>query len=529
MAIVSGRVLYDPERYLLHTSTGIPRVPVVLFCPDAGMGAVALTDQNGLFRFTEVPPGHYQLTEDYHPHGKGPAVVSYIASAREMHQPLGGDPPISQVEGVSLPKEADSLDSLTPNSVFLELLEGNHPTVFFYDGPVGHRGAFPVETVGRNLITAADRGSFGKVETGSKVNSFAAEEAYPGTAPGFLYGTGSLLPPGQSTVVNTLHPGFGRHILSDHSSGQETGRMLLLNGNTGDERTAFTQVISLEAGEYLLSAWAMSENRFSFRTPARLGVLVLDGSGHPLLMEEVLLPSEFIPIWQQVGGVFSCPVATEATVRIYAYGAEGFGNDILLDDISLRGVAPKEHAVSLTLLPGRPMVPIGGSLYYTATIENTGEEAALALRYRDPLGDGLSFVRESFSIDCGGVLPGADPTMGVALGALPAHGKRILRYQAVLAKVPGENPIETAGELCWETPAGEKVRTGSAPVSLWASDRCFCEELLEGPLGELLRRSKLPELLGIPECELCKLLGELGCPDCAPVDVILKILGTMKE
>ncbi|MEG1584339.1 MAG: carboxypeptidase-like regulatory domain-containing protein, partial [Anaerovorax sp.] len=168
MPNISGFVYYDPT-FASAPGIGIPNVPVALYNAGLGVGAVALTDANGAYTFTNVPGGSYHLIESWGTSG----VITPVnfASATSMTQPWEKEPPLSAVPAVP-PPLADKLNALSPNLLKITVGGSDLTGKNFYDAPIGDKPLTftGVSFMGANLITVANNGTWGTYPAGQAID-----------------------------------------------------------------------------------------------------------------------------------------------------------------------------------------------------------------------------------------------------------------------------------------------------------------------------------------------------------------------
>ena len=126
--------------------------------------------------------------------------------------------------------------------------------------------------------------------------------------------------------------------VADHTQGNETGRMLVVNGyNPG--AVFFRAEVAVEPNHYyLFTAWILNLFKVTGYPDPELGVRVLDQAGNPLYAATLgaLIPvSPNAPEWKQIGSVLSSQENTRLTVEFLSEGPEVIGNDYVIDDIAL--------------------------------------------------------------------------------------------------------------------------------------------------------------------------------------------------
>ncbi|MEG1879717.1 MAG: carboxypeptidase-like regulatory domain-containing protein, partial [Oscillospiraceae bacterium] len=370
MPSVSGFVYYDPT-FSSVPGTGIPNVPVGLYNTGTGFGVVALTDATGAYTFTSVPAGNYNLIESWGTTGV-PTPVSF-ATATVMTQPPEVEPPLSAVPVIP-PPLADKLNALSPNLLKIVVAGGNLINQNFYDAPIGNKPLVfsGVTTVGSNLITAADNGTWGTYPGGQAINSTLPSDPYTGVTPGFTYTASSLPSDGFYTIMNTRGPSrFPWWSVSDHTTMIETGRYILINGSNPGS-VIFTQPVTVTPNSpYGLSAWILNLiNAGGFANPS-LALQVLDSSGNQLFYEAVnSIAATPIPVWYQNGFLFNSGANSNITVRILSEGPAANGNDYIIDDIRLfKVIVQNILEVKKTATPA--VIHPGDDVTITVKVTNT--------------------------------------------------------------------------------------------------------------------------------------------------------------
>ncbi|MEG1710257.1 MAG: SdrD B-like domain-containing protein, partial [Clostridia bacterium] len=286
MPNVNGYVAYNGTHTPIIT-TGIKNVPVALYSTTTGLCAVALTDATGLYQFTNVPAGNYNIIESW-----GTAAlaspVNYAINAIAMSQPPEVEPPLSALS-FAPPANADALDAVTPNLLNVVVASTDITNKNFIDGPVGNKpltiSGFSM--VGSNLITAADNGTIGTFPAGTAVFTTNPTAPYPSVTPGFTYTTNTVPSDGFYTVMNTsqtVGPWWG---VSDHTTGIETGRYMLVNGaNPG--AVIFTQNVPVTPNaDYLLSAWILNLINSNGYAKPQIGLQVLGSDGSVIFLHKL--------------------------------------------------------------------------------------------------------------------------------------------------------------------------------------------------------------------------------------------------
>lgn len=437
MPNISGYVYYSANS-TITPGVGIENVSIVLY--QGEMGAVALTDSNGFYLFTNVPDGDYKIVESYGTTGSL-SPVNYALLVSSIPDPKGIEPPLSALT-VTPPALADSLNALSPNTLYVTLAGEDLTDQDFYDAPVGEKPILftGVTLLAPNLITAADNGTFGMIEEGSLVNTIPAADPYPGVNQGFIYVQNINPSDGYFTISNTRrenNPDFDWWNVSDHDTKIETGRFMLINGDHPKEKI-FTQTISVEPySDYIFTGWVLN----------LLNLLNLSGTidTHPQLSFEVtgsdgsilgyellnsILETE-IPVWYQNGFRFNSEGFTSVTVNILSEGAAaGYGNDFLIDNLALFQ-AVSGDVLSVEKSASQSIIYAQDATDFTMKVKvtNLTNFQVNHVFFQDILDPTLLFVPSSVTVNGSNIgYETSDPNLGFSLGSLEPNAVKIIEF-----------------------------------------------------------------------------------------------------
>lgn len=462
MATISGRVVFDRDRSAtINTGdTGISGVSVVLQDISNNRRLVVLTDAEGNYSFLNVPNGSYRIVESFGTPG-GVATPGDFTDAMPGTVPEGVNPPVSAV--TNPPTGTTNLDSLTPDTLFVTVTGANAVNQNFLNGPVIYT---PIEAIldscaivsGTNLITAADGGTFGTFDPGTPVNTGVLEEPYPGVTPDFTYvlPNPEIFAPlgGEYTVQNLMTNSMSAAIgawwrIADHTVGNETGRMMIVNGfNPG--AVFFKDVVSVMPNtDYLFTAWILNLFKVTGFPDPELGVRILDENGNILQSATlgVLIPvNTNAPEWKQVGSVINSQENTSLTVEFVSEGPEVIGNDYAIDDISFNEILvpqfiPVKEASQST-------VSVGETVQYTVTLENTCSQPLTDVFFRDMVPNGLTFVPGSVIVN-GTLQPAANPNVGFTLPDILGGETAEVIFSVRADFIPTPNPTLNHAEIMY--------------------------------------------------------------------------------
>ncbi|MDR1664875.1 MAG: cell surface protein, partial [Clostridiales bacterium] len=330
MADISGRLLYDGARTANPASvtTGIANVPVILQNTATNETLAVLTDASGNYAFTNVPSGGYRIVEAYGtPASPSPGD---FANAVPGSPQKAATPPISFVENPAT--GATHLDATTPDTLLVTVSGADISGQDILNGPVKYS---PVQTIldesvtvlPENLITGADGGTFGSFPQGTPANTGANPNPYTDIGTDFMYTqpnpVGITPGPRQYTVQNIMNDATANvqstwWRISDHTSGNETGRMMVVNGDVPGA-VIFQQRVTVKPGTYyLLSSWILNMANNQALAEPKLGVEVSDANGkimYSATLGALISVNLDEPEWKQIGTILNSRDNSSLTVR----------------------------------------------------------------------------------------------------------------------------------------------------------------------------------------------------------------------
>lgn len=453
MAIVSGRVVFDRDRSnSINTGdSGIANIPVVLQNIATNEKLTVLTDANGNYSFINVPDGNYRIVESYGAPG-GVASPGDFENAVSGSIPTGVNPPVSTV--INPPAGTTNLDSVTPDTLLVTVSGADLTNQNFLNGPViytpiGALVDFCAIISGENLINAADNGTFGTFPQGTPANTGAPSEPYPGVTPDFTYvlPNPDIFAPlgGEYTVQNIMNNSMSAEIgawwrIADHTAGNETGRMMIVNGfNPGS--VFFRDTVTVQPNtNYLFTSWILNLFKVTGYPNPELSVRILDENENVLYsapLGTLIPPNVNAPEWKQIGTVLNSQNNTSLTVEFLSEGPEVIGNDYAIDDISFNEILIREFTPVKT--SSVSTVGIGEVVDYTVTLTDTCSNPLTNVSFRDLVPAGLTFVPGSVTIN-GITQPSANPNTGFTVPDIPGGGTATVTFSAVAEAIPVQNP-----------------------------------------------------------------------------------------
>ncbi|WP_460285307.1 SdrD B-like domain-containing protein [Clostridium sporogenes] len=453
MATISGRVVFDRDRSATINAgdSGIANVPVVLQNTASGLRLVVLTDVNGNYSFINVPNGDYRIVQSFGTPGGVPTPGNFN-NAVVGPVPVGTNPPISFA--TNPPPGSTNLDSLTPDTLLVTVTGGDLTNENFLDGPVIYT---PIQNIldpcvsvsNVNLINVADNGTFGFFPPGTPANTGAPVEPYPGVTPDFTY----VLPDptkftpldGEYTVQNIMTNAMSNQIgawwrIADHTTGNETGRMMVVNGfNPG--AVFFRDVVSVQPNtNYLFSSWILNLFKVTGFPNPELGVRILGSNGDVLYSATLgaqIPVNTNAPEWKQIGTVINSQNNTSLTVEFLSEGPAVIGNDYAIDDVSLNEIQIPLFIPVKTV--STPVANVGETVTYTVTLENTCTSPLTNVFFKDNVPNGLSFVPGSVTVNGVSDIT-LDPNIGFTIPDIPGGSTATVTFDAIVKTVPTPNP-----------------------------------------------------------------------------------------
>ncbi|WP_131038401.1 SdrD B-like domain-containing protein, partial [Clostridioides difficile] len=428
MATVSGQIVFDRSRSATIDSgdSGIANIPVVLQNIATGVRLVVLTDASGNYVFTNVPNGNYRIVEAFGTTGGVPTPGNF-ATAIVGPVPIAEMPPISSV--TNPPIGSTNLDGTTPNTLLITVAGSDITNQNILNGPVIYT---PIENIldscvsvsNINLITDADNGTFGFFPPGTPSNTGPEIEPYPNVTPDFTY----VVPDptkftpldGEYTVQNIMTNAMSNVIgawwrIADHTTGNETGRMMVVNGfNPG--AVFFKSTVQVTPNtNYLFSTWILNLFKVTGYPPPQLGVRIFDQNNN--ILYQATLGAQIpvntnAPEWKEVGTVINSQNNNQLTVEFFSEGESSIGNDYAIDDVSLREIAVPTFTPIKT--SNTETANVGDIITYTVTLDNTCDSPLTNVFFRDLIPNGLEFIPGTVTVD-GVSVPGVDPNTGFPL------------------------------------------------------------------------------------------------------------------
>ena len=476
MATVSGQLLYDALRTSVSSTgmQGIGNVPIILQDMNTGSLLAVLTNTTGNFSFTNVPNGNYQLVEAYGTPAtligtgdfSGATIMPFISQ--------GTVPPISYI--TNPPAGATNLDNTIRNTRLITVNNANLTAQNFLNGPVKYTSITDildsdVIVSPVNLITDLDLGTFGTFPSGTIANTGANPQPYPNIQTDFTYSlpNSAVVTPadGSYTIQNIMNNSHSNSvgswwIIADHTNGNETGRMMVVNGFHPGAIILSSTVSILPNKYYLFTTWILNLCKLAGYADPSLGVNILDESGNIIFSEAlgIEIPrSPNYPEWKEIGTVFYSENNHTITLQFISLGPAETGNDYVLDDIAL-------HEVIVPLLSplktaNRSEIQLGETVTYTITLNNLGTNTLTNVKFSDVLPDGLTFNPGSVLVN-GQSLTGVDPNIGFEVPDIQEN--LTIVFSATATSLPVLNPTVNSANFTYD----DSPVLGGPPVTMEA-------------------------------------------------------------
>ena len=460
MPTVSGRLVYDADRNanISGDVTGLANVPIVLQDTASLNRLIVLTDALGDYAFLNVPSGDYQIVESYGLPGGIPTPGDFTLAAVASIPPARV-PPIEDMP--SPPPGATNVDCVTPNTILLTIAAADIPNQYIFNGAVAYTPlnlemdpcaiVFPI-----NLITDADAGTFGGFPAGTVANTGTPTNPYPAISPGFTYvvpDPGSYTPiDGEFTIQNTMNDAMSNVIgawwrISDHTTGNETGRMMIVNEDDPGAIIFRTVAAVAPNTTYLFSTWILNLFRVAGYLGPQFAVRILDEEGIPLYSAALgseVPTNELFPVWKEIGGVINSRQNNALTIEFFSEGEAAIGNDFAIDDIGLREVRLPQF--DLVKSEDRSTAAIGDVVTYTITLSNVCQQPLTNILFWDYIPAGLDFIPGSVMVN-GTPAPSANPLVGFAVPDVGSSSTLQITLQVRVAAIPNPNPVVNRSSL----------------------------------------------------------------------------------
>jgi len=459
MATVSGSLLYDNAR--TNSATGLPGIantPIVLESVDTGRRLAVLTASNGNYTFTNVPNGNYQIVEAYGDTGPISATGNFGAEAAVGVNAIAITPPISFI--ANPPVGATNLDCVTRNTIPITVAGSNITGRNILNGPVKYTPKVIDSSVStdwsNNLIGAASAGTFGLFPAGTAGMTGANPNPYPGVNKGFIYilpAAGAARPSDGYFTIQNIANNISYQVngswwrIADHTTGNETGRMMIVNG-ANDGASFFEDTVTVTPNTYyLFITRILNLIKITGRVDPQLGVIITAPDGTILYnksLGDVIPVNLNVPEWCSDGVLINSGNYESLDVQFISLGAAASGNDYAIDDVGFYEVdidLPK-----LIKSTSKTTAVTGETIDFTVSFSNNADSVMTGISFIDHMPDGLEFVPESVIINGINCLE-CDPSSGFDLPDLVSGDNMIITFKAIVDHVPSSGVATNVASL----------------------------------------------------------------------------------
>jgi uncharacterized repeat protein (TIGR01451 family) len=250
---------------------------------------------------------------------------------------------------------------------------------------------------------------------------------------------------GEYTVQNIMNNAMSNQIgawwrIADHTTGNETGRMMVVNGfNPGAVFFRSTVPVTPNT-DFLFSTWILNLFKVTGFPPAQLGVRILDQNGNILFQQTlgVEIPENTnAPEWKQIGTVINSLNNTQITVEFFSEGEAVVGNDYAIDDVALNEI------IVPTFIPiktsDKSTAVVGDVVTYSVQLTNTCTSPLTDVFFKDIIPLGLLFIPDSVMVN-GVAESGVDPNVGFTLPDVAGGTTVTVTFQVRVEGIPNPNP-----------------------------------------------------------------------------------------
>jgi len=487
VATVSGHLFYDGARS--NATAGLPgivNVPIVLENVDNGLGLAVLTSSGGVFSFTNVPYGNYAIVEAFGDAGPFSLTGNFGNEAVARSPAIPAVPPL---EGyvANPPAGATGLDCVSRNTILVTVPDSGVTGQHINNGPVQYSPIQiqPTVTVDwtANLINDADGGSFGGFTAGTSGMTGANPNPYPNINPGFTYtlpvGGGQSPIDGEFTIQNILNNNLYNQRetwwrVPDRTTGNETGRMMVINGaNIGG--VFFRDTVAVVPNTYyIFLTWILNLIKVAGRVNPQLAVTITAQDGTVLYDKNLGadIPANLNqPEWRQIGTLINSGNNSEITVEFYSMGNAASGNDYAIDDVGLFPAVINPPL--LTKAVSATDAVVGDEISFQIVFENNTATTKTNIIFQDVLPNEVTFV--SGSVEIGGVAyPDYDPNSGFSLPDLPPNNSISISFSA---KAVAVGRASNTAEMTYQA----LIIEGVAPVEMTIPSNTVDIDIRETP------------------------------------------------
>lgn len=438
--LLTGKVIFNPNSSANindSVNSGIKNVPIILQNINTKVGLIVLTDENGTFKFENVPSGSYQVVESANMKN-GALTPGNFNNASLIEKLIPSDPDINYVNNA--PKDATNLVSLSPNTVFINIIDSDINDIIFLDSPIKK---IPLElndyiTIGDNLISEIDNGTWGNLPAGTSVQTSPSSTPYPniGTVFKYVQYGNSNVHDGDYTVTNITNNNSFDYTWWNLSIGDETNRFAIINGNYPGKPFFKQKICKVKPNtKYLFLTWLCNIDTDPSKVLPQLGIQITDASDNVVLYKETLndtFPVTNIPTWHQVGDIIDTGDNDSITVTFLSEGPAAAGNDFAISYIDLKELEPSP-VTSIVKSVDKSFASPGDTLTYTIVLKNEGPATIDNAIFIDPTPYETSLIKDSLTLNGFPSKWNLDNTT-FTLGSLKAGKEIVVKYSVIINK-----------------------------------------------------------------------------------------------
>lgn len=381
MSIVTGLLIFNSNRsgeFDPTSDSGIVNIPIVLQNIDTLESLATLTNDNGEYKFDNVPPGNYRVVvADVY---SGNIILSAADFENNAQiQPNIQEAKLPSYEVIAPQNRVDgmnALNTITPTTVNVFVEPRETLTASFFVGPAKYKPVKLDPSINPsqdNLINTANDGTFGTVPQGSPPNIGLAQNPYLDVNSDFTFiQQSNEIPQGYYSIGSTTSPynnTYNWWRLSGHTTGLETDRMQIINGDGVAKPFFTTNLNNLQKNTtYFLSLWVANIDKSS--NNSKIGILVNGLNNKDILynnLSDEIETNTQLPVWQQVGIVFNIGDNTSVSLNFLNNNSTAYAiDDIKLQQVILSGLRPQK-------IVAPSCATIGDIVTYTIKLFNTSQ------------------------------------------------------------------------------------------------------------------------------------------------------------
>jgi len=257
--------------------------------------------------------------------------------------------------------------------------------------------------------------------------------------------------------------------VADHTTGNETGRFMIINGDMSGTSFFRTTVDVKPDTFYMFLGWILNIYRSTAYAPPEFGLRISDDDGiiHYASLGPVVPVTFDMPAWKQIGAVIHTRGHNKLTIEFISEALEDWGNDYCLDDVSLNEIIMPDP-LEIVKEADKDCVLYDQEVTFTVTVSNPLDIKIENVRFTDELPPCLSFVAGSVIVDDVD-FPTYDPATGWTFD-LDAHDETVIVFKAKAVCRPPSGVACNVAQLFYEY----EVMEDSVPAEYNISSTPVC-------------------------------------------------------